>query len=93
MVVKQYNNVNFERCKKEAVHEAQVIQDLGDHPGMPVLFGVVLKNQPANILKFYMDGNESLTLFKAAKKEKMGERGMATNLLLCCGCLAAYSCL
>lgn len=60
---------SFQRIRKEAAHEAQVIQRLGDHPGIPLLFVVMFKQQPLSIvLKFHGDGSESVTLYKAAWK-------------------------
>ena len=81
VVVKEYKSADsstkgnsFERRRKEAAHEAQVILKLGDHPGIPLLFGVISQQHPVSIvLKFHGDRRESLTLFKAAKKRKIGE--------------------
>ena len=65
----------FERRRKEATHEARVIQRLGDHPGIPLLFGVVLQQQPVSIvLKFHGSGDNSLTLIKAAKEKKIAKK-------------------
>ena len=45
----------------------QVLQQSGDHPGIPVLFGVVLKKKPVSlVLKYHGEGGESLTVYKAA---------------------------
>ena len=81
VVVKEYKSADsstkcnsFERRKKEAAHEAQVIRELGDHPGISLLFGVISQQQPVSIvLKFHGNGSESLTLFKAAKKRKIAK--------------------
>lgn len=65
----------FERRRKEATHEARVIQQLGDHPGIPLLFGVVLQQQPVSIvLKFHGSGDNNLTLIKAAKEKKIAKK-------------------
>ena len=56
VVVKEYKSADnstkgnsFERRRKEAAHEAQVILELGDHPGIPLLFGVKSEQQPVSI--------------------------------------------
>ena len=55
------------QMQKEAKHKAHVISQLGDHPGLPLLFGIRLNEMPVFIvLKFYGEGNESLTIFKEA---------------------------
>lgn len=73
---------SFEWCRKEATHEAPVIQQLGDHPGIPLLFGVMLKQQPVSIvLKFHGNGHKSLTLIKETKEKKDSEKGQAQNFL------------
>ena len=82
VVVKEYKGASssstdrgFERRRKEATHEARVIQQLGDHPGIPLLFGVVLQQQPVSIvLKFHGSGDNSLTLIKAAKEKKIAKK-------------------
>ena len=71
VVIKEYkerssgrdSNHSLSLLQKEARHEAQVLQQLGDHPGVPFLFGVLLKEMPVSIvLKFHGDGGESLTV-------------------------------
>ena len=45
---------------------------VGDHPRIPLLFGVMRKQQPVSIvLKFHGNGVKSLTLIKAAKEKKI----------------------
>ena len=82
MAVKEYKSADsstlkgnsFERRRKEVAHEAQVILELGDHPGIPLLFGVISQQRPVSImLKFHGNGSESLTLFKATKKRKIAK--------------------
>lgn len=68
VVVKEYKGAassttdrGFKRRRKEATHEARVIQQLGEHPGIPLLFGVVLQQQPVGIvLKFHGSGETAL---------------------------------
>ena len=46
--------------QREARHEVCVLQQLGDHPGIPLLFGVCLEEVPVSIvLKFYGDGKRA----------------------------------
>ena len=81
VVVKEYKSADsstkgnsFERRRKEAAHEAQVILELGDHPGIPLLFGAKSQQQPVSImLKFHGNGSKSLTLLNAAKKRKIAK--------------------
>ena len=78
VVIKEYkekSDFSFSFLQREARHEAQVLQQLGDYPGIPLLFGVVLKKKPVSlVLKYHGDGGESLTVYKAAKKSSVSER-------------------
>ena len=57
-----------ERCKREVLHEAEVINSLGDHPNLPFLFGVCTEKELISLLlQFYETGDRSLTLSKAVK--------------------------
>ena len=70
---KQRSNTSIERLRQEAAYEARVVQQLEDHPGIPLLFGVMLQ-QPsvvAIVFQFHGEDEKSLTLYKAAK-EKSG---------------------
>ena len=62
IVIKQYKERSCrggERLsflQREAKHEANVLLRLGDHPGIPLLFGVCLKEKPVSIvMKFHGD--------------------------------------
>ena len=78
VVIKEYKekrDFSFSFLQREARHEAQVLQQLGDHPGIPLLFGVVLKKKPVSlVLKYHGDGGESLTVYKAAKNSSVSEQ-------------------
>ena len=51
------------RCKREVLHEATVINSLGDHPNLPFLFGVCTGKEPFSlVLQFYGKRGKSLTL-------------------------------
>ena len=93
VVIKEYKDLSYSRnnshhdslsrLQMEAKHEARVLRKLGDHPGIPLLFGVSLKEVPVSIvLKFHRNGEESLTVFKAAKNEKVSEQ-KEWNRILC----------
>ena len=50
--------------------KCEIIEQLGDHPGIPLLFGVILQNVPISIvLQFHSQGEGAL--FKAAKEQKI----------------------
>lgn len=78
VIIKQYkdkryarnNSHNLSLLQKEGKHEARVLLNLGDHPGIPLLFGVSLKEVPVSLmLKFHGNGDESLAVNKAAKNK------------------------
>ena len=79
MVVKEIktcgnNEADKQRCRREALHEARVINKLGDHPGLPLLFGVCSTSEPYSIiLQFHGNENENLTLQKAAQKKLLNK--------------------
>ena len=69
--------------QREAKHEANVLLRLADHPGIPLLFGVCLKEKPVSIvIKFHGDGKDSLTVYKAAKNNLISEK-KEWNTILC----------
>lgn len=54
--------------QKAARHEASMILKLGDHKGLPFLFGVCIKQKPIKIVLLYHgDHNTNLTLYDATK--------------------------
>ena len=65
-----------ERCKKEVLHEANVLHNLGDHENLPFLLGICTLKEPYSlVVQFHGSGQESLTLYKAIKEkffEKVG---------------------
>lgn len=66
VVIKEYKekrHFSFFFLQREARHEVQVLQQSGDHPGIPLLFGVILKKKPVSlVLKYHGEGGESLTV-------------------------------
>ena len=90
VVIKEYKEIRNARdrnhglslLQREDKHEAHVLQQLGDHPGIPLLFGVCLKEKPVSIvLKFHGDGGKSLTIFKAAKNKQIEDQKTWNSIL------------
>ena len=53
------------RVRDELIYEAQIINKLGDHPGLPFLFGVCSRSAPFHlIMQFHgnQKDNSSLTI-------------------------------
>ena len=51
------------------------MKQLGDHPGIPLLFSVRTKEFPVSlVLKFHGDSKESLTIYKAAKRKEVSDK-------------------
>ena len=90
VVLKEYKSADsstkgnsYERRREEAAHEAEVTLELGDHPGTPLLFGVLSLQQPvSSVLKFHGNGSETLTLLKAAKKRKIAKEDQWKKIFL-----------
>jgi len=83
VIVKEYKERTYARdsshslslLQREAKHKARILHQLGDHPGIPLLFGISLKEMPVSIaLKFHGDSGESLTVYKAAKNNNVSEQ-------------------
>ena len=75
VVLKQFTEISgkersFETQKREVLNEARVISKLGDHCGLPLLFGVQTKVAPCSIvLKFFGHKDSSVTIYRAACKK------------------------
>ena len=84
VVIKEYKKISrpggksadsLSQMQKEARHEARIISQFLDHHGLPLLFGVCLNEMPVSIvLKFNGEGNESLTIYKAAKTKCISDK-------------------
>lgn len=88
VVIKEFKYVvrdgssSLSRQQSQAKHEARMLLKLVDHPEVPLLFGVQLKEMPISIvMKFHGDGDESLTIYKAAKYSKVTEKQECNCLL------------
>jgi hypothetical protein len=72
VVVKEIKQVSNsvrenEKAKQEVIHEASALSLLGDHVGLPHLFGVCTDESPyCLILQFHCVDSKSLTLYEAA---------------------------
>ena len=64
---KDSSRKELERAMKEVQHEAAAITAIGDHQGLPYLFGVCTEQPPFYlVLQYHAVDNQSLTLSKAA---------------------------
>ena len=80
---KERNNISVEKLRKEAAYEARVEQRLGDHPGIPLLFGVILQQPIVTLVfQFHGENDRSLTLYKAAKEKYFTENQVWNRLLV-----------
>ena len=58
--------------KRELFYEAKMINHLGDHRGLPLLFGVISKSRPLRLVtQFHGDKSSSVTLHKAIRRVKL----------------------
>ena len=85
VAVKEYKGTahggSTSKLQREAINEAQIIRQLGDHPGIPFLIGIMLKKPVSIRLKFHGNGDESLTVYKAAKGGKIKEESQWKEVL------------
>ena len=86
VVIKEYkerSRTSLSFLQRQAKHEANVLLQLGDHPGIPLLFGVCLKEMPVCIvMKFHGDGKDSLTVYKAAKEKLINDQKHWNTILI-----------
>ena len=71
VIVKQMTHnetaADKERARRDLLHEAKIISALGDHPNLPMIFGVVTKTFPLCLVtQFHGVKEESVTLHQAA---------------------------
>ena len=61
-----------DEIKKDVVREAQMIGLLGDHRGLPLLFGVITKSMPLRLItQFHGESDSCTTLCKEIKRKKL----------------------
>ena len=85
VIVKQMTHNETEadkgRAKRDLLHEANIVSALGDHPNLPMIFGVVTKTLPLCLVtQFHGVQEQSLTLHKAAD----------ANLLTTADCISLF---
>ena len=74
MAVKEYKKrkCSLDYLKREVRHEAKMINQLDDHRGVPLLFGIVTKSEPFRLItKFHGMKQKSYTLYALIKKKKL----------------------
>ena len=73
-----------DEIKKEEFREAEMIRQLSDHRGLPLLFGIITKSPPLRLItQFHGEKNCSTTLHKAIKKlkfDKSSWQGILINI-------------
>ena len=57
------------KTREEVWREASAITGIGDHWGIPLLFGVFTDRAPFLVLQFQALRSKSVTLFKAASEK------------------------
>ena len=76
------------RCKKEVIHEAIVLNSLGDNEGLPFLLGSCTETEPYSlVIQFYGTGEESLTLHKAIKDKMLPRTSTVETFVRICNTL------
>lgn len=86
VAVKEYNDRNGKKTLSNLIHsaenEARVIMSLGDHKGLPLLFGICRETLPVClVLLFHGVKDATLTLFKAAEKDLLDAKAWYTVFL------------
>ena len=65
--------------RKEVIHEATIMLRLGDHHGLPLLFGIQSKVTPFRIImQFHGINDKSLTIRRAVRKIKLSNEEWKT---------------
>ena len=73
-----------DRVRQELVYEARIIRRLGDHPGIPLLFGVCSERAPFHIIMQFHGDREnykSVTLHRALSSETISERATWLDII------------
>ena len=93
VVVKEFKSfrsgvADTERQRKAALHEANILCTLGDHPNLPLLFGVQIKKPPfCLVTQFHGDKEGSLTLWRAAPKLELSNYKWMNVTKMICGAI------
>ena len=74
-----------DEIKKDVVREAKMIGLLGDHRGLPLLFGVITKSLPLRLItQFHGESDSCTTLHKEIKRKKLDKtswHGILINVI------------
>ena len=63
-LTKSGKEVSFAKLCAQENRKSSVIFDLGDHPGLPMVFGICTKQMPVMLItQFHGEGDESMTIF------------------------------
>ena len=63
---------SLDDVKKEVRHEATMISHLGDHPCLPLFFGIVTRSEPLRlVIQFHGEKDKSFTLSHAMRKNAL----------------------
>lgn len=82
MKVRDSSRKEIERAKKEVMHEATVLSELRDHPGIPHLFGVCSEQAPFYlVLQHHAVEGHSITLLKAVTNGLVTDVSMHVKIL------------
>ena len=83
VVVKEMKIIESpEKTREEVWREASAITGIGDHWGIPLVFGVCTDRAPFYlVLQFHTLRSESVTLFKAASEKVIQHVAMCANIL------------
>ena len=73
-----------DRVRQELVYEACIFRRLGDHPGVPLLFGVCSQHAPFHIIMQFHGDREnykSVTLHRALSSETISDRATWLDII------------
>jgi serine/threonine protein kinase len=72
---KTAKELSCRKLRAQAYREASIIFDLGDHTGLPMVFGICTKKQAVMLITQFHGGNEqSITIFKATKARLLSRK-------------------
>ena len=80
--MKERTREEIGRAKREVLHEASVLSELGDHPGLPHLFGVCSEKAPFYlVLQHHVVEGQNMTLSKAVTSGVIANDGECVTIL------------
>ena len=89
MAMKEYKirseSTSVADLKREVLHEANMLNHLGNHRGLPLLFGVIANKMPLRLVtQFHGHKKQSVTLRKGLKHLKLDKpswQGILKNII------------